>query len=192
MYLQRWKGLYNVGESIVIIIDESLSMMKTDFKPRRIDVLREALKPFVKSLLERDVHTLVGLVGFYKIAYPITYPVDNAELLMEALDTVRIKGEASASGDAVNLASLILLSTSPPGYSKRIILITDDTSNAGIPLSLMVMPLKTSGIKVDVVGLGRLTRNAREDLEALASSTNGIFVKVERKEDLLSSLYKLL
>ncbi|MCE4606005.1 MAG: VWA domain-containing protein [Desulfurococcales archaeon] len=184
--------MYNVGEIIVIIVDESLSMMKTDFKPRRIDVLRESLKPFVRSLLEREIHTLVGLVGFYKIAYPITYPVDNTEPLMEALDTIRIKGEASASGDAVNLASLILFSTSPPGYNKRMILITDDTSNAGIPLSLMSTPLKTSGIKVDVVGLGRLARNAREDLEALASSSNGVFIKVDRKEDLLPSLYKLL
>ncbi|MCE4614731.1 MAG: VWA domain-containing protein [Desulfurococcales archaeon] len=184
--------MYNVGESIVIIIDESLSMMKTDFKPRRIDVLRESLKPFVKSLLEREVHTLVGLVGFYKIAYPITYLVDDIELLMDALETVKINGEASASGDAVNLSSLILLSTSPPGYSKRIILITDDTSNAGIPLSLMAMPLRTSGIKVDVVGLGKLTKNASEDLESLALSTSGVFIRVENKESLLPSLFKLL
>jgi len=192
MCLQWWKRLYNVGESVVIVVDESLSMMKTDFKPRRIDVVRESLKPFVKNLLEREIHTLLGIVGFYKIAYPLSYLVDDKDTLIEIVNNIKIRGEASASGDALNLSSMILLSTSPPGYRKRIILITDDTSNTGIPLSLMAMPLKTSGIRVDVIGIGKLTRKAQEDLELVSSSTGGELFNARRKEDLLPMLYRLL
>jgi Ca-activated chloride channel family protein len=184
--------LYNVGESVVIVVDESLSMMKTDFKPRRIDAMKEALKPFVKNLLEREIHTLLGIVGFYKIAYPLSYLIDDPDVLLEIVDNIKIRGEASASGDALNLSSIILLSTSPPGYRKRIILVTDDTSNTGIPLSLMAMPLKTSGIRVDVIGIGKLTRKAQEDLELVSTYTGGELLNAKKKEDLLPTLYRLL
>ena len=184
--------MYRLGEVVIIVVDESLSMMKTDFKPRRIDAVRESLSPFIRSLLERDTHTLVGLVGFYKIAYPIAYPVDDAGLLIEALGDVRVKGEASASGDALNLASLILLASSPPGYERRIILITDDTSNTGIPISLMALPLRSSGIKVDVLILGKPSGKALRDLEKITSFTGGSLVKAEEEGKLLPSLYQFL
>ncbi len=164
------------GELVFLVIEESLSMLAGDLKPNRLTFVKGGLPPLVGGLLSREMHTLVGMVGFYKHAYVIVYPTDDRGLLLDGVERLEARGEAAASGDALQLAFLAASPFAREGYSVRLVLFTDGDSNAGVPLRLVGDNLALNRVRVDVVGVGRLSSKDRGLLKSIASETGGKFI----------------
>ena len=168
--------LLTSGELVFLVVEESLSMLAGDLKPNRITFLKRGLPPLVGGLLSREMHTLIGIIGFYKHPYIIVYPTDERNLLLEAVERLEARGEAAASGDALQLAFISGAPFVREGYGFRVILFTDGDSNAGVPLRLVGEHMALNGVRIDVVGVGRLSSRDRELLRAVASGSGGKFV----------------
>jgi len=120
-----------LGEAVAITVDVSLSLKEKDFKPSRIHAARQASLKLVKTLLERDVHTLVGIILFYRYAFPILDLTDDNRLAEEAVEDIKVLGEATSPGLAVGEA-VDMLRHAPTGYGRRIVMVTDGTFNEGV------------------------------------------------------------
>ena len=171
-----------LGESVVIIVDTSLSMRERDFKPNRLEVEKRVTKRLAISLLERDRPTLVGIVGFYRWGYPLLSLTSDVNEVLQVIDEIQIMGEASAPGDALEKAINMLLVLSPPGFSRRIILITDGTFNEGVPPDIIARYAQRVGIIIDVLSFGKLTRYDREVIERIVRYSGGEWLHAQDEQ----------
>lgn len=175
-----------LGESVVVTVDTSISLRERDYKPSRIDVARNVVRRLVSALLERPVPTLVGIIGFYMWGYPILSLTDDYDLALEAVEDIRIMGEATAPGDAIEKAVLMLISLSPAGYSYRVIMVTDGTFNEGVPPDLVAKYAARCGVTIDVLSFGNLTSYDKEMIKRVTSFTGGEWVYGRNEAELLA------
>ncbi|SON54575.1 VWFA-related Acidobacterial domain protein [Hartmannibacter diazotrophicus] len=183
------------GRDIVLVLDLSGSMSKTDFDLggqaiSRLDAVKEVATRFVEGR-EGD---RVGLVLFAEKAYfasPLTYDV---KALAQAIDeaTIGISGQSTAIADGLGLA-LKRLQTSD-AKSRVIILLSDgaDTAGAVIPAEVGTLARKL-GVTVDTIALGpkdlETSPDARDavdsaTLKAIADASGGTSFRVRTLDDL--------
>lgn len=152
-----WSNTDTEGIDIMLAVDVSTSMLAQDFKPNRV----EALKEIAERFIEKRPNDNMGLVMFAGEAYtqcPLT--IDHV-MLMNLYNNVDcnmaargIIDDGTAIGDGIMNAILRLKESQ--AKSKVIILLTDGVNNAGnISPQTAAEIAKKYGIRIYTIGIGR-------------------------------------
>jgi Ca-activated chloride channel homolog len=183
--------------SVVLAIDVSLSMRKTDIPPTRLDAAREAASRFMDEAPD-DVR--IGLIAFADTADVVVAPTLDRAALRAALDGPRFAEprEGTAIGDAISVGLTALQAsgalTPPPATPQesagRILLLTDGAQSAG-----QVQPQegaqRAAGLRVPVYTIllgddpGRPDQaTPAETLSTISAATAGVFAQSTTGPDL--------
>jgi Ca-activated chloride channel family protein len=175
------------GIDIVIATDVSGSMLATDFKPNRL----EAIKEVAYNFIQKRTNDRMGLVVYAGESYTRTPVTSDKAMLLNSLKEVQYNGMVLQDGTAIGigLATAINRLKDSKTKSKIIILLTDGVNNVGSldPISAAEIA-KTYGIKVYTVGVGT---NGMANFP-VAKDANGNIVfqpqKVEIDEKLMQEI----
>ena len=113
---------------ILLVIDQSSSMLAQDFKPNRLEAAKEVAKTFIKDR-EGDRLGLIVFAGESYIQCPLTRDID---VLLEFTDEIKIidrEHDGTAIGMAI--ANSINRLRESEAKSKTIILLSDGSNNQG-------------------------------------------------------------
>jgi Ca-activated chloride channel family protein len=175
------------GIDIVIATDVSGSMLATDFKPNRLEAIKEVAFNFV----QKRTNDRIGLVVYAGESYTRTPVTSDKAMLLNSLKEVQYNGMVLQDGTAIGigLATAINRIKDSKTKSKIIILLTDGVNNLGSldPISAAEIA-KSYGIKVYTVGVGT---NGMANFP-VAKDANGNIVfqsqKVEIDEKLMQEI----
>lgn len=141
------------GIDIVIATDVSGSMLATDFKPNRL----EAIKEVAYNFIQKRTNDRMGLVVYAGESYTRTPVTSDKVMLLNSLKEVQYNGMVLQDGTAIGigLATAINRLKDSKTKSKIIILLTDGVNNLGSldPISAAEIA-KAYNIKVYTVGVG--------------------------------------
>jgi Ca-activated chloride channel family protein len=194
------------GQSVMLVIDTSGSMLANDVAPTRLDAARDAARRFARAAAPAS---RIGLVSFSTVATLQVPPSTDRGALERALAGLRADG-STAIGNAV-LRALHGLQEAQGGASRphdsTIVLLSDGANALGTPPSEAARIARDAGVRVFTVALGEaITRDYRlyrrnphvsgaprdpETLSALAAATGGQAFEI-RDPDALRSLYSSL
>ena len=137
---------------ILLVIDQSSSMLAQDFKPNRLEAAKEVAKTFIKDR-EGDRLGLIVFAGESYIQCPLTQDID---VLLEFTDQIEIidrEHDGTAIGMAI--ANAINRLRDSKAKSKTIILLSDGSNNQGEldPITAADLAAKFD-IKIYTVGAG--------------------------------------
>lgn len=151
-----WSDTDVEGIDIMLAVDVSTSMLAQDFRPNRVEALREIAQNFI----EKRINDNIGLTFFAGEAYtqcPLTN--DHASLmnLYNSADTrMAANGtidDGTAIGDGI-MNSLLRLRESK-AKSKVIILLTDGVNNSGNISPLTASEIaKKQKVRIYTIGIG--------------------------------------
>lgn len=106
--------------NLVIVIDLSVSMLETDFKPSRLEMVSKYLKNFIDEFKQQNPLSSIGLVvSKGKKAMVLSQLTQNERKITELLGTLSCEGGYSLQ-NALEFA-LNLLSMSPSRYKKEVL-----------------------------------------------------------------------
>jgi Ca-activated chloride channel homolog len=182
--------------TVMLALDISRSMQKTDIAPTRLQAALDAATRFVDSAPD-DVE--IGLVSFADTAQVVVSPTKDRGVLTTALRTrftdVR---EGTAIGDAIAtslgaLQTAGALTPTPATAAEspgRILLLTDGAQSAGTVLpaagadraATARAPVYTILLGNDPGRLGQAT--PAETLASIATRTGGVYAKTTTNDDL--------
>lgn len=141
------------GIDIVIATDVSGSMLATDFKPNRL----EAIKQVANTFIQKRVNDRIGLVVYAGESYTRTPVTSDKTIVLNSLKEVQYNGMVLQDGTAIGigLGTAINRLKDSKTKSKIVILLTDGVNNVGSldPISAAEIA-KAYGIKVYTVGVG--------------------------------------
>ena len=179
--------------AVVIAIDESRSMLKTDLQPDRLKAAVAAANRFLDVVPKR---TAVGLIFFSKNARIVVAPTTDRDAVRQALERPRV-GVGTAIGNAVvaGLASLRaagVLNQLPPTPAQsagRILLLTDGANSAGLEPEVGGERAKALRVPVYTFLLGNDPgrpdqESPPETLSSLATQTGGSYFQTVTTNDL--------
>jgi Ca-activated chloride channel family protein len=154
--LQPAKGLPLSGRDIIIAIDFSGSMERTDFyidgkEARRLD----AVKQVGAELLRLRQGDRVGLVVFADAPFVAAMPTFDLDAVESALLSTEIGmvGRSTAIGEGLGLSIKIL--DKSPAKSRLVILLSDGTNTAGAVSAESAAGMAAQlGVKVHTISLG--------------------------------------
>ena len=180
---------------IVLVIDISSSMLATDFKPNRLEVVKETAKNFINK---RDGDRLGILVfaGESFIQCPLTIDKDVLLSLMDEVSVAQQSYDGTAIGMAIASATNRLRNSA--SKSKVMILLSDGSNNAGeLDPSTAADLAKQFNIKIYTIGAGTnndvsfipgrgYIRNEIDEksLKAIAAKTGGQYFRATNSEAL--------
>ena len=180
---------------IVLVIDISSSMLATDFKPNRLEVVKKTAKNFIQ---QRDSDRLGILVfaGESFIQCPLTIDKDVLLSLMDEVSVAQQSYDGTAIGMAIANATNRLRSSE--SISKVMILLSDGSNNAGeLDPSTAADLAKQFNIKIYTIGAGTnddvsfipgrgYIRNEidEESLRSIASKTGGQYFRATNSKAL--------
>lgn len=180
---------------IVLVIDISSSMLATDFKPNRLEVVKKTAKNFIK---QRDGDRLGILVfaGESFIQCPLTIDKDVLLSLMDEVSVAQQSYDGTAIGMAIANATNRLRNSE--SKSKVMILLSDGSNNAGeLDPSTAADLAKQFNIKIYTIGAGTnddvsfipgrgYIRNEidEESLKSIAKQTGGQYFRATNSKAL--------
>ena len=152
-----WSNTDVEGIDIMLAVDVSTSMLAQDFKPNRV----EALKEIAQGFIEKRPNDNIGLAVFAGEAYTQCPLTTDHTVLMNLYNSVDcnmaangIIDDGTAIGDGIMNAILRLKERQ--AKSKVIILLTDGVNNAGnISPQTAAEIAKKYGIRIYTIGIGR-------------------------------------
>ncbi len=192
---------------LMLVMDISLSMEATDFKPNRLEVAKKAAIAFVEDL-PREVK--IGLELFAGNTYLVTPPVNDHHLVSAYLKSLTLQDlrQGTAIGDAIITATDAMTAASqgatPPTNSRpsevqpgqpqgSLILITDGESNLGMSPAIAVQHAIENRLRIFSIGIGEetgayikdsiFTRLDETTLQSLAQQTGGTYFRASKLED---------
>ena len=113
---------------ILLVIDQSSSMLAQDFKPNRLEAAKEVAKTFIKER-EGDRLGLIVFAGESYIQCPLTRDID---VLLEFTDEIEIiEREHDGTAIGMAIANSINRLRESEAKSKTIILLSDGSNNQG-------------------------------------------------------------
>ncbi len=198
------------GADIMICLDVSNSMRAEDFSPNRLDRARQS----ISKLLDKLEGDRIGLIVFAGEAYvqlPITTDYSAGKLFLENIDCGMVPAQGTAIAPAIELAMESF--GSDVGKNKAIIIISDGEdheaaaakaagdasakgivvhtigigSPAGAPIPEYADRVQT-GFKKDKDGNTIVTRLNEQNLEDIASSSGGVYVRATGSETGLNTI----
>ena len=137
---------------IILVLDTSSSMLAEDFKPNRLEAVKDAAQEFIANRNGDRIGLLVfGKETFIQCPLTIDYSVLNS--LLNKVTVMEPKYDGTAIGVAI--ASGVNRLRNSDSESKVIILLSDGSNNAGSidPISAAKIA-KEYGIKVYTIGAG--------------------------------------
>ena len=152
-----WSDTDVEGIDIMLSVDVSTSMLAQDFKPNRV----EALKEIAQKFIEKRPNDNIGLTMFAGEAYTQCPLTTDHTVLMNLYNSVDcnmaargIIDDGTAIGDGIMNAILRLKESQ--AKSKVIILLTDGVNNSGnISPQTAAEIAKKYGIRIYTIGIGR-------------------------------------
>ena len=184
---------------IVLVLDTSSSMLAEDFKPNRLDAVKDAAKEFIKNRSGDRIGLLVfGKDTFIQCPLTIDYSVLNN--LLSEVTVMEPKYDGTAIGVAI--ANGVNRLRNSDSESKVIILLSDGSNNVGSidPISAAKIA-KEYNIKVYTIGAGTnqsitqipgrgFVRNEIDEdtLKGIAEVTNAKYFRATDKKS-LSGIY---
>lgn len=152
-----WSNTDVEGIDIMLAVDVSTSMLAQDFKPNRV----EALKEIAQRFIEKRPNDNMGLTMFAGEAYTQCPLTTDHTVLMNLYNSVDcnmaargIIDDGTAIGDGIMNAILRLKESL--AKSKVIILLTDGVNNSGnISPQTAAEIAKKYGIRIYTIGIGR-------------------------------------
>ena len=152
-----WSNTDVEGIDIMLAVDVSTSMLAQDFKPNRV----EALKEIAQRFIEKRPNDNMGLTMFAGEAYTQCPLTTDHTVLMNLYNSVDcnmaargIIDDGTAIGDGIMNAILRLKESQ--AKSKVIILLTDGVNNSGnISPQTAAAIAKKYGIRIYTIGIGR-------------------------------------
>ena len=152
-----WSNTDVEGIDIMLAVDVSTSMLAQDFKPNRV----EALKEIAQRFIEKGPNDNMGLTMFAGEAYTQCPLTTDHTVLMNLYNSVdcnmAMRGvidDGTAIGDGIMNAILRLKESQ--AKSKVIILLTDGVNNSGnISPQTAAEIAKKYGIRIYTIGIGR-------------------------------------
>lgn len=170
---------------VVICIDTSGSMARTDVSPSRAMAAMSAVRTYAENAAK---NLRIGLIAFSGRSIVLTAPIADRKRLRELMDSVPAPHGATAIGDALHAAQLLL----PLSGERAVILITDGTSNSGSDPVRAARDLGTQGIHLYAVGIGSSARTAGLDaLRREASLAAGTFSSATSARSARAALLRL-
>ena len=179
--------------TIMLAIDTSKSMTKTDIAPSRLAAGVDAAKRFLE-VAPKDA--AIGFVTFAGNAVVRVSPVTDRDEVRRALDNLPIT-EGTAIGDAVQTSlaaiqssgALAELPESVDTSPARILLLTDGANSSGSPPLEAAAQAAALRVPIYTVLLGNDPGRADElspgeTLSALATTTGGVFTQSTSTDDL--------
>jgi len=184
---------------IILVLDTSSSMLAEDFKPNRLEAVKNAANEFISN----RKGDRIGLLVFGKetfIQCPLTIDYAVLSNLLTEVTVMEPKYDGTAIGVAI--ASAVNRLRNSDSKSKVIILLSDGSNNAGSidPISAAKIA-KEYGIRVYTIGAGTkqsitqipgrgFVRNEidEETLKGIAQETNAKYFRAIDKNS-LSSIY---
>ncbi|MAU58176.1 MAG: aerotolerance regulator BatA [Flavobacteriaceae bacterium] len=184
---------------IILVLDTSSSMLAEDFKPNRLEAVKEAAKEFIYN---RNGDR-IGLLVFGKdtfIQCPLTTDYGVLNNLLTEVTVMEPKYDGTAIGVAI--ATAVNRLRSIKSKSKVIILLSDGSNNSGSidPISAAKIA-KEYGIKIYTIGAGTKQLSSpfpgrgsirseidEETLQGIARETNGKYFRAIDKNS-LSNIY---
>ena len=184
---------------IVLVLDTSSSMLAEDFKPNRLEAVKDAAKEFIKNRNGDRIGLLVfGKDTFIQCPLTIDYSVLNS--LLSEVTVMEPKYDGTAIGVAI--ANGVNRLRNSDTKSKVMILLSDGSNNVGSidPISAAKIA-KEYNIKVYTIGAGTnqsitqipgrgFVRNEidEETLKGIAEVTNAKYFRATDKKS-LSGIY---
>jgi len=168
------KPSYAPNNHICICLDVSGSMGASDFPPNRLEVVKQACSDFLDCICADDPSTLITIIGFGTYAH-IAFPAGEAlryqKQIRNAINNLRIAGGT----DLCNPLRSSLNELQKQGsQNKRIILLTDGCHfGLGSPITDS-KTVKSKGIQLDIIGIGKGDTCNHRDLERMASVIDGV------------------
>ena len=150
--VERERVYLSRGIDIMFVLDESPTMAAQDFAPgTRFETAREVIRDFV----QRRENDAIGLVSFARQAALRMPPTVDHDVVLAALDQVRIMelGDGTAIGNALAIAALHLETSRAP--ERVIVLLTDGINNAGEILPETAARVAAQkGIRIYTIAIG--------------------------------------
>lgn len=152
-----WSDTDVEGIDIMLAVDVSTSMLAQDFKPNRV----EALKEIAKKFIDKRPNDNIGLTVFAGEAYTQCPLTADHTVLMNLYNSVDcnmaargIIDDGTAIGDGIMNAILRLKDSE--AKSKVIILLTDGVNNRYVVTPLDAAEIaKKKGIRIYTIGIGK-------------------------------------
>jgi Ca-activated chloride channel family protein len=140
--------------TVMLAFDVSGSMAATDVQPSRIEAARQAARALIEQL---PGQARVGLISFNAQASVVAPITRDHQAVENALESLR-PGGGTAIGDALQLSVQQLVQNGGSGSNRppeMVVLLTDGSSNTGIPPADAAAQAKAAGIPVETVGIGQ-------------------------------------
>ena len=184
---------------IILVIDISSSMLAEDFKPNRLEAVKEAALNFITNRPEDRIGLLV-FAGETFIQCPLT---TDKQVLSSLLKDIRI-AEKEYDGTAIGMA--IANATNrlrdSKAKSKVMILLSDGSNNAGeldpitaadlanqFDIKIYTIGAATDQSLTYIPGVGRMINEIDEEtLKEIAKETGGEYFRA-KDQDMLSEIY---
>jgi Ca-activated chloride channel family protein len=178
---QREQVVTRVGGTIMLVIDASNSMKRTDIAPSRFEAARSASEVLVDRLPE-DFR--VGVVAFNREAYTLSAPTHDREAISFALDSLELRSKTRL-GDGI-IAGLTNVPEGGPSVQLVVLSDGNDTGSEVPPLTAADEALGID-VRVNTVALGSSTDPKGPDVDVLrqvADVTEGRFFTAPSADEL--------
>jgi len=195
------------GVDVVIALDVSKSMLAEDSKPNRLEKARQ----LIYKLLDELKDDRIGIVFFAGRAYlqmPLTTDHSAARIYIQNASPDIVPTQGTVIGEALRMSNTAF--NSKERKFKSIILITDgedhdpeaqtlgaslaangvmvNTIGIGSPEGSPIMDPSTDGYKKDAQGQIVVTRLNETILQQLATSTKGIYIRLDDVPDAVTKI----
>lgn len=153
--------------TVMLVLDQSLSMGATDVQPSRLDAVKVAATDFVNGL-PRGIN--LGLVTFAGTATVLVTPTSLREPVLRGIQQMRLF-ESTATGEALAAAyqsiqqinQLLASADGPP--PTRIVLLSDGRKNVGREVDGPAADCKKAGISIDTISFGTTNESVTIDIQ---------------------------
>ncbi|HLY71042.1 MAG TPA: VWA domain-containing protein [Puia sp.] len=195
------------GVDVMIVLDVSKSMLATDIKPSRL----EKSKQLLSKLLDKLQNDRIGIVVFAGRAYmqmPLTIDHGAAKMYIQDAGPEVVPTQGTVIADALQMANAAF--NSKEKKYKTILLISDgedhdpnaakvaqtlaqngvviNTVGIGSPEGTTIIDPETKEIKKDAQGQTVISKLNEAELQQLATTTNGIYLRLDNMDDALITL----
>ena len=180
-----------IPENVVLCVDASRSMYRSDYKPNRLIASINALKRLVELRLEQDPNSAFAVIKYSDTIENVLDFTGSVDSIHSSLNSIRIGGK-STMGEALGLSIKVIIAELRKIGAKvpKILLVSD-----GIYTKTEAEPLKMAqlaqglNIKIDTFSLG--DAGSMSILRKISEATGGRFYYTNSPDSLLDSARSL-
>lgn len=176
-------------EDTIVLIDCSRSMLRTDFKPRRLAVALKSIKNFISSKILIDPKDRIMLITYGNRIKKLSDFSNDEDGLFNSLKTIEVSGRGNlVEGIRFALQALVQEIKKIGGKLQRILIVSDGKIEEEKPnLEKMVKVAQGLGIFIDVCQIGKSLHYQDNYLMVITQKTNGEFGYFNNSKALISA-----